>query len=117
MTENRWVLGVITIALLMLMSIGVSLGADWAGKYLTEDSKDHAFTITLSRDGKATGEKHGTVLKGTWSADSGAAVIKWTTGWTTKLSHDGDGYIKTAFRPGTPMTEKPTSTVAAKKVD
>ena len=117
MTENRWVLGVLTGVLLMLMSIGVSLGADWAGKYLTEDSKGHAFTITLSGDGKATGEKHGTVLKGTWSADGGAAVIKWTTGWTTKLSHEGDDYEKTAFRPGTRITEKPISAVAAKKVD
>ena len=117
MRKNKWVLGFVAAAGLTLMSIGVSLAGDWAGKYLTEDSKGHAFTIALSGDGKATGEKHGTVLEGTWSADGGAAVIKWTTGWITKLSQDGDGYMTTAFRPETAMTEQPTSADAAKKVD
>ena len=101
----------------MLMSIGVRLGADWAGKDLTEDSKGHALTITLSGDGKATGEKHGTVLKGTWSADGGAAVIKWTTGWTTKLTMDGNAYKKTAFRPGAPVTDEGAKATPAKKLE
>lgn len=114
---HGWVLRFVAAALLTSMSIGASLAADWAGQYLTEDSKGNAFTITLAGDGKAKGEKHGAVLEGSWSDDGNAAVIKWTTGWTTTLSADGDSYKKTAYRPGTPMTGEPASMVAAKKVE
>lgn len=117
MKLNRWGLGFATAALLTLTSIGAGFAADWAGQYLTEDSKGNAFTITLSEGGKAAGEKQGHGLEGTWSDAGDAAVIKWTTGWTTKLSKEGDGLMKTAYRPGTPMTGEPASTVSAKRVE
>lgn len=117
MKMNRWGFGFVTAALLTLMSAGAGFAADWTGQYLTEDSKGNAFTIVLGDDGNATGEKQGHAMEGSWSDSGDGAVIKWTTGWTTKLTKDGDDYKKTAFRPGTPMSGKPASAVAAKKVD
>lgn len=117
MKTNRWGFGFVAAALLTLMSVGAGFAADWAGQYLTEDTKGNAFTIVLGDDGKAAGEKQGHAMEGTWTDSGDGAVIKWTTGWTTKLSKDGDAFKKTAFRPGADMSGEPVSAVAAKKVD
>jgi len=37
-------------------------------------------------------------MTGTWTEADGAAVIKWDTGWTTKIMKQGDGYKKEAFK-------------------
>lgn len=117
MTKYKWVLGVIAAVALTLLSVGFGVAGDWAGKYVTEDTKGNAFTIVLGPDDKASGEKAGHALEGTWSVDGESAVIKWTTGWTTKLSMDGDGYKKTAFRPGTPVTDDMANATPAKRVE
>ncbi len=103
--------------LIAVLATGVSFAGDWAGKYQTEDTKGNAFSITLADDGKATGEKLGHVLNGTWQDEGEAAVIKWDTGWTTKLSSDGDHYKKTAYRAGTAMQDGPTHSIRAEKVE
>ena len=94
-----------------------SFAGEWAGKYETQDTKGNAMSITLSGDGIAVGLKHGKTLDGTWRHEDGAAVISWTTGWTTKLSKNGDRYIKSAYRPGTPMENGPTHTGEAEKIE
>ena len=90
---------------------------DWSGKYMTEDTKSNAFSITLSGDGKATGEKHGAGLSGTWTNEGDAAVIKWDSGWTTKLSKDGDRYEKSAYRAGASRQDGPIHTTSAEKIE
>lgn len=117
MTKHEWALGVIAAVALTLMSVGFGFAGEWAGKYMTEDTKGNAFTIVLGADAKAHGEKLGHVLEGSWSVDGASAVIKWTTGWTTKITQDGDGYTKTAYRPGTPVTGEGSTPAPAKKVE
>ena len=56
-------------------------------------------------------------MEGTWSADGDSATIKWTTGWTTKLTMDGDAYKKTAFRPGAAMADEGAKATPAEKVE
>lgn len=90
---------------------------EWAGKYLTKDGKGNAFTITLAADGTAAGAKHGETLNGTWANEGDAAVISWTTGWTTKISKDGGCCQKSAYRPGAALDGSPTNTANIEKVE
>lgn len=117
MKKNDWYLGAIVAAALTLLSVGAGLTGDWAGTYVTEDTKGNAFKITLAPNDKASGEKDGHVLEGSWSMEGESVVIKWTTGWTTKITMDGDGYKKTAFRPGTPVTDEGAKATPAKRVE
>ncbi|MEZ5826913.1 MAG: hypothetical protein R3D01_00355 [Hyphomicrobiales bacterium] len=94
-----------------------SFAGAWAGKYMTEDTKGNPFAITLADDGTAAGEKLGHELNGTWAAEGGAAVITWSTGWTTKISKDGDGYKKSAYRPGAAIEDGPTHTTEVDKIE
>ncbi len=55
-------------------------------------------------------------MSGTWKEEGGTAVITWDTGWTTKISKDGDTYTKSAFRKGEAADSKPANTSAAEKV-
>jgi hypothetical protein len=103
--------------LIAALTSSASFAGDWAGKYMTEDTKGNAFSITLADDGTAAGAKHGTALNGTWEDEGGAAVIKWDSGWTTKLSKDGNHYKKTAYRAGTAMQDGPTHSIRAEKID
>ncbi|HML92364.1 hypothetical protein [Methyloceanibacter sp.] len=112
-----WIRLCFAAALLAIAGANAGFAADWAGKYLTEDSKGNAFRIVLAAGGEATGEKQGHAMEGTWTNENGAAVIKWTTGWTTVLSRDGEGYRKTVYRPGLALTDKPTHTIKAEKTE
>jgi len=111
------VLKTAAIATLALVgSVGLAFAGELAGTYKTEDTKGNAFTITLSEDGTAAGEKHGAMLNGTWEDVDGTAVISWTTGWTTMLAKDGNTYRKTVYRAGASLEGKPTSTTGAAKL-
>ena len=99
-----------------VLTSSAGFAGDWTGKYMTEDTKGNPFSITLTGDGSAAGEKQGHVLGGTWEDEGEAAVIKWNTGWTTKLSKDGDHYKKTAYRPGASMQDT-TDGIGAEKVE
>ena len=108
---------VFVAAVLAAVLSGSAFAGDWAGKYMTEDTKGNEMRITLTGDGAAKGLKHGKTLDGTWTNEGAAAVIKWSTGWTTKLSKDGDTYIKSAYRPGTPIEDGPTHKGPAEKIE
>lgn len=117
MKTTGWMKLCFVAALLAITGASAGFAADWAGKYLTEDSKGNAFHITLAADGNASGEKQGHAMEGAWTEENDAAVIKWTTGWTTVLSRDGDGFRKTVYRPGLALTDEPTHTIAAEKLE
>jgi hypothetical protein len=123
MTEGWAMMGMKSIKICIVAGIvavltsSAGFAGDWAGKYMTEDTKGNPFSITLSDGGKAAGEKHGAALSGTWADEDGAAVIKWTTGWTTKISKNGDRYEKTAYRAGTPMEDGPTHATGVEKIE
>lgn len=44
-------------------------------------------------------------------------MIKWDSGWTTKLSKDGDRYQKSAYRAGASTQDDPTHTTGAEKIE
>ncbi len=39
-------------------------------------------------------------MNGTWKEDGNAAVITWDTGWTTKITKEGNQYKKPPVHPG-----------------
>jgi hypothetical protein len=80
------------------------------GTWSVKDSGGKPFDITLGPDGKAA-STHPKAMTGTWTEEGGAAVIKWTSGWTTKIVKDGDQYKKEAFQED----GSPSSTSEAQK--
>jgi hypothetical protein len=88
-------------------------GSGFVGKYKTTDSDGKPFTIWLSDNGSAKGDRADEGLQGMWKEEGNAAVITWDTEWTTKITKDGDKYKKTALKNGKPVG----SPVDAEKVE
>ena len=107
----------VAAGLVAVLTSSACFAGDWIGKYMTEDTKGNPFSITLTGNSTAAGEKQGHALSGTWQDDGEAAVITWDTGWTTKLSKDGDHYKKTAYRVGASMQDGPTHATGAEKIE
>lgn len=72
----------------------------FVGKYKTTDTEGKPFTIWLSDDGSAKGDRADEGLQGMWKEEGSAAVITWDSGWVTKITKDGDSYMKTAEKDG-----------------
>jgi hypothetical protein len=91
--------------------------SEFAGTWEVRDSKDTAFEITLFGSGTAEANRAGEGMTGTWTVegpnDGATAVIVWDTGWTTKITHTPDGYVKTAYDQA---AATPANTSAAQKV-
>ena len=100
---------------LLLSSFGALAASDFEGVWNVKDTKGNAFQITLSAGGKASANREGEGLKGTWKDEGTAAVIQWDTGWTTKIEKVGDEYKKTAYEKGKPLEGPPTNTSEAEK--
>ena len=77
----------------------------FVGKYKTTDTEGKAFTIWLSDDGAAKGDRANEGLAGMWKEAGSAAVITWDSGWVTKITKGGDKYTKTAEKDGKPVGE------------
>ena len=92
---------------LTLIAASILAASEFEGAWLTQDTKGNPFKITLSADGKATGDRADEGLKGTWEAEGDSAVINWDSGWVTKIVKQGDKFQKQAFEKGgasgTPM--------------
>jgi hypothetical protein len=82
--------------------------SEFEGVWAVKDSSGKAFEITLSADGKAAGTQ-AKAKEGTWKEEGGSAVISWTSGWTSKITKEGDHYVKTAFKKGAPLDGPPTN--------
>lgn len=72
----------------------------FVGKYKTTDTEGKTFTIWLSDDGVAKGDRANEGLAGMWKEEGSSAVITWDSGWVTKITKDGDKYTKTAEKDG-----------------
>ena len=102
------------IAFAIVLTSAAGFAAEgFVGKYKTTDSKGEPFTIWLSDDGVAKGDRANEGLAGMWKEEGSAAVITWDSGWVTKITKEGDSYKKTAFEKGKP--EGPAT--AAQKVE
>src|SRR5262245_2770604 len=72
--------------------------SEFEGVWTIVGVKGEPFDITLGADGKASS----TVPKpitGTWKEENGAAVVKWDSGWITKIVKQGDKYVKETVKP------------------
>ncbi len=107
----QWVLGLCLLVLAQAAPAG-----EYEGRWELKDSSGHPFEVWLHRDGTADGTHAKAMKHGTWSEQAGAAVIHWSTGWTTRIARDGQSYVKTAYRPGTTPADKPTNRSDAKRL-
>jgi hypothetical protein len=99
-----------------LTSFATLAASQFEGVWKVQDTAGKPFQITLSADGSAKADRAGEGLTGTWKEEGGAAVIKWDTGWTTKIIKEGDKYKKTAYDKGKPLDGPPTNSSDAEKV-
>ncbi len=103
-------------ALSLLMCISeVALAGEFDGSWQLDDSNGKPFEATFSKDGTASGTHGDSMKHGTWKEGNGVAVVHWNTGWITRIEKKGDKYVKTAFKPGASLSDKPTNTSAAIK--
>jgi hypothetical protein len=108
-------LPVLATVVALTLSAAAFAASNFAGVWKVEDSTGKPFQITLAADGSAKADR-GEGMTGTWKEESGAAVIKWNTGWTTKIVKEGDTYKKTAYDKGKPLDGPPTNSSQAEKV-
>lgn len=80
-----------------------------------EGTKGKSFHINLSPDGKAKGERQDEGLTGTWKAEGESVVINWDSGWVTKITKQGDKFIKQTFEKGQ-ASGAPSHTADAQKM-
>jgi hypothetical protein len=93
--------------LAVVMASFASLAAsEFEGTWAVKNTKGDPFEITLAADGTATSTLP-EADTGTWKEEGGAAVISWKSGWTSKIAKDGDKFVKTAFKKGAPLTDRP----------
>ena len=102
--------GLFAVALTAASAFAAS---QFEGTWTTQDTKGNPLKITLSADGKATGDRAGEGLTGTWKPEGDVAVINWDSGWVTKLVKQGDKFQKQAFEKGASGT--PSHTAEAQK--
>ena len=89
------------IAFAIVLTSAAGFAAEgFVGKYKTTDTDGKPFTIWLSDDGVAKGDRADEGLAGMWKEEGSAAVITWDSGWVTKITKDGDKYTKTAEKDG-----------------
>jgi hypothetical protein len=81
-------------------SLASLAASQFEGTWKVKDNEGNPMEITLSADGSAKGDRSGKAMNGTWKEESDAAVISWTTGWTTKIVKEGSQYKKTAYKNG-----------------
>ena len=112
---TRFGAAILAAAVLAFTGAASFAASEFEGKWKVSDSAGKAFEITLAGDGSATANR-GEGMTGTWKEDGGAAVITWNTGWTTKISKDGDKFTKSAFKKGEFADGKSANTSAAEKV-
>ena len=105
----------VTAACFFVVTSFAALAASaFEGVWKVKDTAGHPFEITLSSDGAAKATR-GEGMTGTWKEEGNSAVITWNTGWTTKITKEGDRYIKTAYGKGQSLTATPTNPSEAEK--
>ena len=96
----------------MIASASLAQSSGFEGTWKVKSTSGQPFEITLSADGTAKATLRND-MTGTWKTEGQSAVITWKTGWTTKISKEGEHYTKTAYRKG---QSSPANTSPADKV-
>jgi hypothetical protein len=97
-----------------LTSLASLAASAFEGVWKVKDTAGQPFEITLSSDGAAKATR-GEGMTGTWKEEGNAAVITWNTGWTTKITKEGNRYKKTAYRKGQALDTAPTNSSDAER--
>jgi hypothetical protein len=105
--------GLVAIALAVALSASAFAASGFVGKWKTTDTDGKPFTIWLSDDGNAKGDRANEGLAGMWKEEGSAAVITWDSGWVTQIAKEGGSYKKTAIKDGKPVGD----TAKAEKVE
>ena len=85
---------IITVAagcLICMTSLPALAVSAFEGVWQVKDTSGKPFEITLSSGGAAKATR-GEGMTGTWKEERDAAVITWNTGWTTKITKQGNQY-------------------------
>jgi hypothetical protein len=98
-----------------LTGVAARAQSTFEGEWKVKDTAGKTFEITLSAGGAAKATR-GEGMTGTWKEEGDSAVITWDTGWTTKITRQGYGYNKTAYRKGQPLAGEPTNRSSAEKI-
>jgi hypothetical protein len=109
---------IVTVAagcLVGMTSLSALAASAFEGVWQVKDTAGKSFEITLSSDGAAKATR-GEGMTGTWKEEGDAAVITWNTGWTTKITKQGNQFHKTAYGKGQSPNGKPTNSSEAQKV-
>ena len=94
-TIGKFITAGLTAAVVLAMSaVAIVAASQFEGKWNVADTAGKAFEITLAGDGSAKANRDAEGMTGTWKEEGSAAVITWDTGWTTKISKDGNKYTK-----------------------
>jgi hypothetical protein len=99
-----------------VLAVGFAALAESAfeGVWRVKDTAGHPFEITLSSGGAAKATR-GEGMSGTWKEEGNSAVITWNTGWTTKITKEGNRFVKTAYGKDQSLRATPTNTSDAEK--
>jgi hypothetical protein len=111
---RKAVTAAVTATFFVVTSFVALAASAFEGVWKVKDTAGHPFEITLSSDGAAKATR-GEGMTGTWKEEGSSAVITWNTGWTTKITKEGDRYIKAAYRKGQSLAATPTNTSEAEK--
>ena len=99
MPMGRKAISALLAALVMsvMTAVTVFAASEFEGVWSVKAGDGKPFDITLGADGKAS-STHPKDMTGSWAEEGGAAIIKWDTGWTTKIVKEGDHYVKHGFK-------------------
>jgi hypothetical protein len=112
---RKAVIAVVTAASLFgVTTFGALAASPFEGVWKVKDTAGHPFEITLSSGGAAKATR-GEGMTGTWKEQDDSAVITWNTSWTTKITKQGNQYVKEAYRKGQSLTAAPANTSDAEK--
>jgi len=104
-----------TFLLTVMMSSGSLSASDFEGVWKVKDTAGKEFEITLFSNRTASSNLRPDMI-GTWKEEGASAVIKWETGWTTKIVKSASGYLHLAYRPRDPLNGRPAGSSDAEKI-
>ena len=101
------------MAVVLSMAFAAFAASEFDGTWTTKDGEGNSVDVTIG-DGKAVSD-HPVATAGTVTDEGGSAVIRWTSGWTSVLSKQGEDFVLNSFEKGAPLDGQPTLSSPAQK--
>jgi hypothetical protein len=114
MLKNTMIATATAACFIGMTSLASLAASAFEGVWRVNDTAGQPFEITLS-DGGAAKATRGEGMTGTWKEEGNSAVIRWDTGWTTKITKEGNQYKKTAYRKGQSLDAAPANSSDAER--